>query len=54
MAKLTAFGKQIRVLESFHSSPNLSKKLKLQSFMGRREYTLSFQILCHFSILIDE
>jgi hypothetical protein len=38
MAKLTAFDKQIRVLESFHSTTNMSlKKLKLHSFMGRRE-----------------
>jgi hypothetical protein len=38
MTKFTTFGKQMRVLESFHSSTNLSKKLKLHSFIGRREY----------------
>jgi hypothetical protein len=38
IAKLTAFSKQIRVLESFHSSTNLSKKLKLHCFTGWREY----------------
>jgi hypothetical protein len=37
MTKLTAFGKQMRILESFHFSTNLSKKLKLHSFRGRRE-----------------
>jgi hypothetical protein len=40
MAKLITFGKQMRVLESFHSSTNLSKKLKLHSFMRQREYVI--------------
>jgi hypothetical protein len=38
LAKLTPFGKQMRVLESFHSSTNLSKKQKLHSFTGWKEY----------------
>jgi hypothetical protein len=32
MAKLTTFDKQMRVLEFFHSSTNLSKKTKIALF----------------------
>jgi hypothetical protein len=34
MTKLTAFDKQMRVLESLHSSINLSKKTKIALFYG--------------------
>jgi hypothetical protein len=37
IAKLTTFGKQMRVLESFYSSTNLSKKTKIAFFYGTEE-----------------
>jgi hypothetical protein len=41
MAKLTAFDQQIRVLESFHSSTDLSKKTKIALFYGTKGVALT-------------